>query len=132
MIKKVGHIGIAVNNLEKAKKLWRDAFGLEVSETKTDDAQKVNNAWVTVGNITIQLMETTDPEGPLGKFIQRRGEGVHHLHLEVTDMEETFKTLNDNGVTLVDKKPVIEPSGRKHLILHPRGTSNVLIQLSDD
>ena len=131
MIKRIDHIGIAVNSLEEAKKLWRDAFGLEVSETKLDEAQKVNVAWVTVGDIPLQLMETTDPEGPLAKFIQRRGEGVHHLHLEVTDMEETFKTLKEKGIPLIDEKPTIDAHGTKHLIIHPKGTGNILIQLAD-
>lgn len=128
MITRVNHIGIAVNSIEEAKKLYNIAFGLKVGPTMYDREERTNIAWVPVGNIILQLMEPVGQEGLLAKFLQKRGEGIHHLNIEVTDMDEMVTTLRENGIPLVDEKPRIAADGTKHLVIHPSGTGKVLFQ----
>ena len=131
MITRINHIGIAVNSIEEARKLYSDVFGLKVGPTKHNERERVNLAWIPTANVILELIEPTDPDGPLAKFLQRRGEGLHHLLVEVTDMEETFKTLKEKEIPLVDKKPRIEADGTKRLYIHPKGTGRVFIQASE-
>lgn len=128
MIVKIDHIGIAVNNLEDALKLYTDVFGLEVGEIETREEQRVKVAMIPVGESNIELLETTDPEGPIGKYIARRGEGIHHLALEVSDIRSMLKILKGKGIPLVDMEPRIGAGGAKMAFLHPKG-ARVLMEL---
>ncbi len=128
MIVKIDHIGIAVNNLEDTVKLYTDAFGLKVGEIETVEDQKVRAAVIPVGESRIELLETTDPEGPIGKYIARRGEGVHHLALEVSDIRSMLKILKGKGIPLIDMEPRIGAGGAKMAFLHPKG-AKVLMEL---
>ncbi len=128
MIVKIDHIGIAVNNLEDALKLYTDVFGLEVGEIEAREEQRVKVAMIPVGESNIELLETTDPEGPIGKYIARRGEGIHHLALEVSDIRSMLKILKRKGIPLIDVEPRSGAGGAQVAFLHPKGVK-VLIEL---
>ena len=126
MIKKVNHIGIAVNNIEDAIKLYTDALGLKVKGIEVLEDQKVRTAIIPVGEIKIELLESTDPEGPIAKHIERRGEGLHHLALEVTDIASALGALKKNGIPLVDENPRAGVENTQIAFLHPKETKVLL------
>ena len=107
MIEKINHIGIAVNSIEDAAKLYTEVLELKVSEIEVVEDQKVRTAVIPVGESRIELLESTDPEGPIAKYIERRGEGLHHLALEVSNIQDALETLSKRGVALIDAKPRI-------------------------
>ena len=128
MIKKINHLGIAVNNIEEAIKLYTDALGLKVKDIEIVEAQKVKTAIIPVGESKIELLESTDPEGVIAKYIEKRGEGLHHLALEVNDIQQVLATLKEKGTPLIDEKPRNGVENTKIAFLHPKGTK-VLIEL---
>ena len=128
MITKVNHIGIAVNSIEEAVTAYTEALGLKVKEIEVVEDQKVRVAVIPVGDARIELLESTDPEGPIGKHIKARGEGLHHLALEVSNIESALQTLEKAGMPLVDKKPRRGAGNNKIAFLHPKGTK-ALIEL---
>ncbi len=128
MMQKVSHIGIAVNSIEDAAKLYTEALGLEVKSVEVVADQKVRIAIIPVGNTRIELLESTDPEGPIAKHINTRGEGLHHLALQVDGIEGILEALDRKGVPLIDKKPRIGAEGAKIAFLHPKWT-RALIEL---
>lgn len=131
MFEKIDHVGIAVNDLEAALKLYRDQIGLECSGTEVVEEQKVKVAFFPVGQSKIELLESTDPDGPVGKFIEKKGEGVHHLSFRVSDIEERIKQLKEQGVALIDEKPRYGAGGARIAFLHPKSTGGVLIELCE-
>ena len=126
MIKKVNHIGIAVNSIEDAVKLYTDILGLEVKGIEILEEQKAKTAIIPVGETKIELIESTDPEGPIARHIERRGEGLHHLALEVSDIQNTLETLKQKGIPLVDETPRTGVENTKIAFLHPKGTKVLL------
>ncbi|WXG44550.1 MAG: methylmalonyl-CoA epimerase [Promethearchaeati archaeon SRVP18_Atabeyarchaeia-1] len=130
MFKKISHIGVAVNNMNEAIKLYSDVLGLRVSGIETVDEQKVKSAMIPIGESRIELMESTDPEGPIGRFIAKRGEGIHHISLEVDDIDKMLAKLSKSGVELIDKKPRIGADGNKIAFVHPKSMHGVLLELS--
>ena len=128
MIKKINHIGIAVNSIEDALKLYTDALGLKLKDIEIVEAQKVRTAIIPVGESKIELLESTDPEGVIAKYIEKRGEGLHHLALEVSDIQQMLDTLREKGVQLIDETPRSGVEGTRIAFLHPKETK-VLIEL---
>ena len=128
MIKKINHIGIAVNSIEDAVKFYTEVLGLKVEGIEIVEEQKAKTAIIPVGETKIELIESTDPEGPVARHIERRGEGLHHLALEVSDIESALDTLKKNGIPLVDEKPRTGVENTKIAFLHPKGTK-VLIEI---
>jgi len=130
MIVRIDHIGVAVNSVEDAVKLYTDAFGIKAEdiEMETVEEQKVRAAMIPVGESRIELLESTDSEGPIAKYIEKRGEGMHHLALEVSDIQGMLKTLKEKGLPLIDTEPRIGAGGARVAFLHPKGTK-VLIEL---
>jgi len=128
MIKKINHIGIAVNNIEEAVKLYTDVLGLKLKDVEVVADQKVKTAIIPVGESKIELLESTDPEGVIAKYIERRGEGIHHLALEVSNLQDCLDTLTKQGVALIDEKPRNGVEGTRIAFLHPKETK-VLIEL---
>ena len=122
MIAKIDHIGIAVNSIEGAVKLYRDMLGLKVEEVETVEEQKVKAAMIPVGESRIELLESTDPKGVIAKYIEKRGEGIHHLALGVNNIEGMLETLKEKGFPLIDTTPRIGAGGAKVAFLHPKGT----------
>ena len=128
MIEKINHIGIAVNSIEDAVKLYTEALGLEVEGIEVVADQKVRIAIIPVGNTRIELLESTDPEGPIARHIKSRGEGLHHLALQVDGIEGILEALEKKEIPLIDKKPRIGAEGAKIAFLHPKATK-ALIEL---
>ena len=128
MIKKINHLGIAVNSIEEALKLYTDALGLKVKDIEIVEAQKVRTAIIPVGESKIELLESTDPEGVIAKYIEKKGEGLHHLALEVGDIQQALDTLREKGIQLIDETPRIGVEDTRIAFLHPKETK-VLIEL---
>ncbi len=131
MFEKVDHIGIAVANLDEALKFYRDQLGLVCKGTEVVEEQKVKVAFLPVGESKVELLESTDPEGPVGKFIEKKGAGVHHLSFRVSNIEEKLEQLKQQGVALIDEKPRYGAGGAKIAFLHPKSTGGVLIEICE-
>ena len=129
MITKINHIGIAVNSIDDAVKLYTDVLGLKVKDIELVVDQKVKTAIIPVGETKIELIESTDPEGTIAKFIENRGEGLHHLAFEVSNIKNTLGTLVDRGIALIDEKPRKGVENTNIAFLHPRGTAKVLMEV---
>ncbi|NLJ46694.1 MAG: methylmalonyl-CoA epimerase [Treponema sp.] len=129
MTEKLDHIGIAVENLEQSMAFYRDVLGLDLHGTETVEEQKVKVAFFPVGDTEIELLESTDPEGPIAKFIAAKGQGVQHLAFRVKDIEKTLADLKARGVRLIDEKPRYGAGGAKIAFLHPKATNGVLVEL---
>jgi len=126
MIKKINHIGIAVSSIEEAVKLYTDVLGLKVQDVEVVADQKVKTAIIPVGESKIELLESTDPEGVIAKYIEKRGEGLHHLALEVGNIKDALETLAKQGVTLIDEKPRNGVENTRIAFLHPKETKMLL------
>jgi methylmalonyl-CoA epimerase len=131
MIKGLDHIGIAVEKIEDALAIYEKTLGLKLGKIKLVEDQKVKLAILYVGETKIELLEPTDPEGPVGKFLQKRGEGIHHIALKVSKIEEAIKKLKEKGIVFIDEKPRIGAEGGKIAFLHPKSTKNVLLELCE-
>jgi methylmalonyl-CoA epimerase len=131
MIKKIDHIGVAVENLNEAMRLYRESLGLEIEETEEVKEQRVKVAFIPVGESRIELIESTDPNGLIAKFIERKGEGIHHIALEVDHIEDALQKLKEKGVQLIDEKPRIGAHRMKIAFLHPKSTKGVLLELCE-
>jgi methylmalonyl-CoA/ethylmalonyl-CoA epimerase len=128
----IEHIGIAVTNLKKAISFYEKVLGLTCYNIEEIPDQKVRTAFFQVGQTKIELLESTDPEGPIGKFIQKRGEGIHHIAFSVEKIEEQLMYAANMGITLIDCKPRKGAEGLDIAFLHPKATSGVLIELCED
>ncbi len=128
MINRIDHIGIAVKSIENVLKLYTDALGLEVKDIEIVEAQKVRTAIIPVGESKIELIESTDPEGVIARYIEKRGEGLHHLALAVSDIEQALDDLQSKEVPLIDEKPRGGVEDSRIAFLHPKA-AGVLIEL---
>ena len=128
---KIDHIGIAVSDLEKALSFYRDQIGLVFNGIEEIDEQKVRVAFFPIGESEIELLESTDPAGPVGKFIEKKGEGVHHLAFRVSDIEGKLEQLKELGIALIDEKPRYGAGGARIAFLHPKSTGGVLVELCE-
>ena len=129
MITKINHIGIAVNSIDSAVKLYTDVLGLKVKDIEVVEDQKAKTAIIPVGESKIELIESTDPEGTIAKYIENRGEGLHHIALEVDNIQDALVTLSNKGLTLIDEKPRRGVENTSIAFLHPKTTGRVLIEL---
>ncbi len=129
MITKISHIGIAVNNIDQALKLYTEVLGLSLKEIEVVEEQRTRTAILPVGEGKIELLESTDPEGPIAKYIEKFGEGMHHLALEVSDIEDALSKISQSGIPLIDETPRKGVENTRIAFLHPRGTGRVLLEL---
>ncbi len=128
----VDHIGIGVNKLEEAITLYCDFLGLRLEGIHVVEEQKVRVGFLSTGGETrIELLEPTESESPVAKFIERRGEGVHHIALRVKNIEAVLEELKEKGMKLVDEKPRMGVGGGKIAFIHPKSTNNVLLELCE-
>jgi methylmalonyl-CoA/ethylmalonyl-CoA epimerase len=129
MVIKLDHIGIAVSNLEETLKVYTELLGMKLHGTETVEEQKVKTAFLPLGETEIELLESTSPDGPIGKFIEARGQGIQHLAFRVDDLEAALAELKAKGVRLIDEKPRYGAGGARIAFLHPKATNGVLIEL---
>jgi len=130
MATKIDHIGIAVSNMEEALKLYCYVLGLKPEDIETEvvESEKVKAAMLPVGESRIELMESTDPEGVVAKFIEKRGEGIHHISVGVSDINSELEKLKAEGIPLVNQEPFIGVGGIKSAFLHPKALK-ILLEL---
>jgi len=129
MIKGLAHVAIAVNKLDEALEIYERIVGLKLEKTRVVEQQKVKTALLQAGDTKIELLEPTDAESNVAKFLEKRGEGLHHIALLVSDIEGHLKQLKEKGINLIDEEPRIGMEGGKIAFIHPKSTKNVLIEL---
>ncbi len=129
MIKRIDHIGIAVQNIDEALKVYADALGLHVAQTDKEEGQKSIVAFLPAGESEVELVEPIGQDGPVARFLQKRGEGIHHICFEVDDIDEALARLKALGVELIDERPYIGTGGKKIAFVHPKAAHGVLIEL---
>jgi methylmalonyl-CoA/ethylmalonyl-CoA epimerase len=126
----IQHLGVAVESIEGALAFWRDALGLELKEIEVAEDQGVRVAMLPIGESRIELLEATGEETPVGKFLAKRGPGIHHLCVEVDDINAKLGELKALGARLIDERPRIGAGGALVAFVHPSSTGGVLIELS--
>jgi methylmalonyl-CoA/ethylmalonyl-CoA epimerase len=126
---KLDHIGIAVRSLDSAK-IYQD-LGLTIEHVETVETQRVKTAFLSVGDSNLELLEPTSPDSPIAKFIEKRGEGIHHICLRVENIEEHLERLKAKGYRLINDAPVPGAHGCRVAFLHPSAGNGVLIELSE-
>jgi methylmalonyl-CoA/ethylmalonyl-CoA epimerase len=129
---RVEHIGIAVKNLDEAIPFYEKLLGKSCEKIEEVKDQKVQTAFFKVGETKIELLASTDPEGPISKFIEKKGEGIHHVAFAVKDIKERLKEAEANGIRLIDKEPRKGAEGLDIAFLHPKSTGGVLTELCED
>ncbi|MCU4177736.1 methylmalonyl-CoA epimerase [Carboxylicivirga sp. N1Y90] len=128
----IEHIGIAVKDLKEAIPFYENVFGLECYAIEEVADQKVKTAFFKVGQTKIELLESTDSEGPIGKFLEKKGEGIHHMAFAVENLAEKLSFAEEKGVRVIDKTPRNGAEGLKIGFLHPKSTFGVLTELCED
>jgi methylmalonyl-CoA epimerase len=131
MTRKINHIGIAVNNIQDFVALYRDVLGLEYSGEEFIEDQKVKVAFFDIGESRIELLEPTAPDSPVAKFIEKRGEGMHHIAVSSDDIEKDLKEMKEKGIKLIDEVPRNGAHGTKIAFIHPKETK-VLLELTEE
>ncbi len=127
----IEHIGIAVRNINKAIKLYEEMLGLKCYAIEEVKDQKVKTAFFQIGQTKIELLESTDPEGPIGKYIEKRGEGIHHIAFAIKGLESSLNELKVKGIKLIDEKPRKGAEGLNIAFLNPKDTNCVLIEFCE-
>lgn len=129
MVNKIDHIGIAVSDLDEALKFYEDVLGIKcVSKEEVPD-QKVKVAFLPIGDTEVELLESTDKEGPISRYIDKKGEGVQHIAYRVDDIEVAIRECKEKGIKMIDEEPRYGAGGAKIAFLHPKSTFGVLIEL---
>ena len=128
---KVDHIGIAVKNLEESKKFYTEVLGMTALGEEVVEEQKVRVCFIPCGDSEVELLESTSPEGPIAKFIEKNGEGIQHLAFRVDNIEQALSDLKEQGVRLIDEKPRYGAGGASIAFVHPKATGGILVELSE-
>ncbi len=131
-ISHIEHIGIAVKNLDESIRFYEDVLGMKCYSIEEVADQKVRTAFFQVGDTKIELLESTDPEGPIGKYLEKKGEGVHHMAFAVKGIDNALAQLDEKGIRLIDKEPRKGAEGLDIAFLHPKSTQGVLMELCED
>jgi methylmalonyl-CoA/ethylmalonyl-CoA epimerase len=131
-MRKVEHIGIAVNSLTDSIPLFEKLLNSQCYKTEMVEGEKVNTAFFQQGETKIELLESIDPEGVIAKFIDRKGEGIHHIAFDVTDIRAEMQRLKNEGFTLLNEEPKMGADNKIVCFLHPKGTNGVLIELCQE
>ncbi len=127
MIHKIAHIGVAVKNVEEAEKLYSEILGLPITGRAVYPDNKV--AFVPLGDTAVELLQSVKPDGAIARHIEKRGEGIHHIALEVDNIEKALEELKAKGVVLIDEKPRRGAHNSKIAFLHPKSTYGALVEL---
>ena len=128
---KIDHLGIAVSSIDAKKNFWTDVLGLTLEGKETIQEQNVTTAFLPVGESEVELLESTSADGPVAKYIEKRGEGIQHVAFRVENIEEALAELKAKGIALIDQTPRIGAGGAKIAFLHPKATSGVLVELCE-
>lgn len=129
MSTRINHVAIVVENLENALSFWRDALGLPLHKTEENPGENVNIAFLPVGESEIELLEPTDPESGIGKYLAKKGQGMHHLCLEVDDIDAAIERLVAHGVEMINEAPRVREEGTRYAFVHPKSAGGVLVEL---
>jgi methylmalonyl-CoA/ethylmalonyl-CoA epimerase len=129
MIEKLDHIGIAVKDLDQAMKLYKDVFGIEPSLVYESSYTKAKIAFFPIGDMMVELIQPVSPESVMGKFLEKRGEGIHHIAYKVRDVDTSLSHVEAKGVQLIDKKSRKVRENERVGFLNPKSTNGVLIEL---
>ena len=127
MIKKVSHIGLAVENLDEAAAFFKKNFAMPVSGE--ENFGELLFSFISLEGTDLELLQSTEPDGQIAKFIQKRGQGIHHIALEVDDIQGELDRLKANGVKLINEKPYLNAHREKVAFIHPKSTYGILIEL---
>ena len=128
----IEHVGIAVKDLTTSIKYYEDVLGLKCYSIEEVKDQKVKTAFFKIGQTKIELLESTEPDGPIGKFIEKRGEGVHHIAFAVDEIEQALSEAEGKGIRLIDNKPRKGAEGLNIAFLHPKSTGGVLTEFCNN
>ena len=131
MLKKINHIAIAVNNIEEAANFYQDVLGLNLSGVEVVTAQKTRVGFFKIGESNIELVQPAEPDSPLVKFLETKGQGIHHICFEVDDVEAAVNAYLEKGATLIDQKSRPGAHNTKVAFVHPKSSSGVLIELCE-
>jgi methylmalonyl-CoA/ethylmalonyl-CoA epimerase len=127
----IDHIGIAVKSIDEGKKFYADILGLEMEKTEVIEEQKVKTGFFPITDSEIELLESTEPDGPVAKYIDSRGEGVQHIAFRVENIDDALKELKGKGVRLIDQEPRKGAGGTRIAFIHPKETHGVLVELCE-
>jgi len=127
---KIDHIGIALDSIDRVLQFYKD-LNLTIAHIEEVKDQQVRAAIIEIGESRIELLESLSPEGPIGKFISKKGPGIHHIAIEVENLEEKLKEFEKKGYSLIDKTPRMGAQGNKIAFLHPKSSGGVLIELCE-
>ena len=130
-IGRVDHIGIAVKDIEQAKKFYTEFLGMKALGEEVVEEQKVKVCFIPCGDSEIELLESTSPDGPIAKHIEKKGEGIHHIALRVDNIEAAIADLMAKGVRMIDEKPRYGAGGAKIAFVHPKSTGGILLEISE-
>jgi len=130
-VKHIDHIGIAVKNIEQAGKFYTDILGLKIQGLETVADQKVNVAFLPITDSEIELLESTEPDGPIARYIGKKGEGIQHIAFRVENIDETLTELKEKGVRLIDQKARLGAGGAKIAFIHPKETNGILVEICE-
>jgi len=129
---KIEHLGIAVKDLAASEKIFEDMLGTAPYKRESVESEFVTTSFFKVGESKIELLQSTDPDGPIGKFIEKRGEGIHHIAFDVTDIQSEIDRLIAKGYRMIHEKPKQGADGKIIAFLHPKSSNGVLIELCQD
>ena len=127
----IDHIGIAVDNINHAGKFYTDILGLRIEGTETIPEQKVRVAFLPITDTEVELLESTEPDGPVAKYINQRGQGIQHIAFRVENLEEALEELKARGIRLIDQDPRIGAGKARIAFIHPKETSGILMELCE-
>lgn len=132
MLKKIDHVGVAVKSLDTVKAFYRDVFGLEPVFEEVVEDQKVRVAGFAIGESTIEYLEPIAADSPISNFLEKRGEGLHHIALNVDDVAATLDAMKSAGLRLIDEAPRTGAEGKQIAFVHPKSANGILMELSQD
>lgn len=132
MLKKIDHLGIAVQSIDEARVFYEEVLGLSCVKMETIESQKVKIAFFPIGEIHIELLEPTTPDSPIAVFLEKRGEGLHHVSYATDDIDLQLEKAAKNGCRLINEQPITGAGGKKVAFLHPQSTFGVLTEFCSE
>ena len=132
MLKKIDHVGVAVKSVQAVKEMYKTLFGLDPVFEETVAEQKVHVVGFRIGESNIEFLEPTAPDSPIAKYLEKRGEGLHHIALAVNDIAAVLGNMKQQGLQLIDETPRVGAEGKKIAFVHPMSLNGMLVELSED